>query len=192
MGCPMAKLLVVKHAQPQMLAEVNSQRWTLSEEGRRSCGWLAEAFVREGVRRVYASLEPKALETAALAAAPLGVDVRPRDGLAENDRTGVGFASQEVHVRRFHTFFDEPAKVSMGKESADAAHARFTRAVRAAVRESAGETLAIVSHGTVITLLVSRANGLAPFPLWERLDLPSYLVLDPDTLAWDGRVHARA
>ncbi|MFC3078261.1 histidine phosphatase family protein [Phenylobacterium terrae] len=187
----MAKLLLVKHAQPQMAPEVNAQRWTLSEAGQESCGWLAEAFAREGVRRIYASLEPKALETAALAAAALGLEVRPRADLGENDRTGVGFASQEVHVRRFHTFFDEPAKVSMGTESADAAHARFSAAVRAAVQESAGETLAVVAHGTVITLLVSRANGLAPFPLWESLGLASYLVLDPDALTWDGRVHAR-
>lgn len=187
----MAKLLLVKHAQLQMLPEVNAQRWTLSNEGRESCAWLAEAFAREGVRRIYASLEPKALETAALAAAALGLEVRPREGLGENDRTGVGFASQEVHVRRFHAFFDEPGTVSMGTESADAAHARFSAAVRRAVEESADETLAIVAHGTVITLLVSRANGLAPFPLWESLGLPSYLVLDPDTLAWDGRAHAR-
>ncbi|HEX2558454.1 histidine phosphatase family protein [Phenylobacterium sp.] len=188
----MARLLLVKHAHPQMLPEMNAQRWTLSEAGRESCGWLAEAFAREGVRRIYASLEPKALETAALAAAALGLEVRPRAGLGENDRTGVSFASQEIHVRRFHAFFDEPAKVSMGTESANAAHARFSAAVRAAVEESAGETLAIVAHGTVITLLVSRANGLAPFPLWESLGLPSYVALDPYTLAWDGRVQERS
>jgi broad specificity phosphatase PhoE len=187
----MAKLLLVKHAQPQMLPEVNAQRWTLSQAGRESCGWLAEAFDRVGVRRIYASLEPKALETAALAAAALGLDVRPRAGLGENDRTGVGFAGQEVHIARFRAFFDEPANVSMGTESADAAHARFSAAVRRAVEESAGETLAVVAHGTVITLLVSRANGLAPFSLCERLGLPSYVALDPDTLAWDGRLHAR-
>lgn len=186
----MAKLVLVKHAQPRMLAEVNAQRWTLSEAGRASCGWLAAAFEREGVRRVYSSLEPKALETAALAAAALGLDVRPRDGLGENDRTGLPFATQEVHAARFHAFFDEPAKVSMGTESADAAHARFSAAVRRAVQESDGETLAVVAHGTVITLLISRANGLAPYPLWESLRLPSYVALDPDTLAWDGRVHA--
>lgn len=187
----MAKLLLVKHAPPQILPQVNSRRWTLSDKGRESCGRLAKAFAREGVQRIYASLEPKALETAALAAAALGLEVRPRDGLGENDRTGVAFGAQAAHVQRFHAFFGAPGDVSMGLESADAAHARFSAAVRAALDECPGETAAVVSHGTVITLLVSRANGLAPFPLWESLGLPSYLVLDADTLAWDGRVHAR-
>ncbi len=33
------------------------------------------------------------------------------------------------------------------------------------------------AHGTVIALFVSRCAGIAPFPLWQRLGLPSYLVL---------------
>ena len=79
----------------------------------------------------------------------------------------------------------------MGTESADYAHARFLAAVRAAQSESPGEDIAVVAHGTVITLLVSRANGLEPYPLWERLGLPSVLVLDAETLAWGGEVLER-
>jgi broad specificity phosphatase PhoE len=184
----MAKLVLVKHAQPHMSPEVNAQRWVLSEQGRASCAWLAAELSRLAVRRLYASLEPKALETASLVAARLGLAVRPREGLHENDRTGVEFASTEVHLQRFHAFFGAPSQVTMGRESADAAHARFLAAVRAAHAESAGEDVAIVAHGTVITLLVSRANGVEPFPFWESLGLPSLVVLDGEALTWDGEV----
>jgi broad specificity phosphatase PhoE len=187
----MPKLVLVKHAHPEEDPEVNAQRWVLSQAGRADCAWLAEQFRAVGVARIYASLEPKALETAALAAARLGQAVHPREGLQENDRSGVGYTSQAEHRQRFHAFFDRPAEVSMGRESADAAHARFAAAVRSALAESAGHDIAVVAHGTVITLLVSRANGLAPYPLWERLGLPSLLVLDGETLAWDGEVLQR-
>jgi hypothetical protein len=35
----------------------------------------------------------------------------------------------------------------------------------------------VVAHGIVITLFIARAAGLAPFPLWKRLALPSFIVL---------------
>ncbi|HEY9219637.1 MAG TPA: histidine phosphatase family protein [Phenylobacterium sp.] len=184
----MAKLLLVKHARPVMQPDVPAPRWVLSDEGRASCSGLANALSGAGVTRVYASLEPKALETASLACARLGLAVHPRPGLHENDRTGLAFAEADVHARRFHDFFDEPARVSMGQESADAAHARFIVAVRAAVAESSGETLAVVAHGTVITLLVSRANGVDPYGLWESLGMPSWLTVDPKSFVWDREV----
>jgi broad specificity phosphatase PhoE len=41
-------------------------------------------------------------------------------------------------------------------------------------------TLAVVAHGTVITLLVSRLLDLEPFDLWSKLRMPAMLVLDVD------------
>lgn len=43
--------------------------------------------------------------------------------------------------------------------------------------------LAIVAHGRVISLLVSRAAGLDAYELWLRLGLPSFVVLDLATSA---------
>jgi broad specificity phosphatase PhoE len=35
----------------------------------------------------------------------------------------------------------------------------------------------VVTHGTVISLFVSRRAGLDGFPLWQNLDLPALVVL---------------
>jgi broad specificity phosphatase PhoE len=37
--------------------------------------------------------------------------------------------------------------------------------------------VAISTHGTVMTLLVARANNLDPFTFWSQLELPSFIVL---------------
>ncbi|MGH9203207.1 MAG: phosphoglycerate mutase family protein [Vicinamibacterales bacterium] len=39
------------------------------------------------------------------------------------------------------------------------------------------ETVAIVTHGTVMALYVARAAALDPFPLWKRLGTPAFVVL---------------
>jgi broad specificity phosphatase PhoE len=78
-------------------------------------------------------------------------------------------------------FFAHPAELLLGRETADEAHARFAGAVAAVMGRHRGETVAVVAHGTVITLFVARATGQEPFALWKRLGLPSFVVL-----AWPG------
>jgi len=184
----MARLILVKHAPPRIEPEVISHRWVLSDEGRDRCAWLAEALGAQGVTALYASLEPKALETAALAGVRLGLDVRPRPNLHENDRTGLGFAPIEELEARMRIFFEQPDEFAMGNETANTALARFETAVRAILAETADQTAAVIAHGTVITLLTARYNKLAAFDFWKGLTLPALVVLDRDSLALDGPV----
>lgn len=65
----------------------------------------------------------------------------------------------------------------MGKEIADQAYDRFSQAVSDVLKSYPSHDLAIVSHGTVISLFVSRRCGIPPFEFWQRLGLPSYVVL---------------
>jgi broad specificity phosphatase PhoE len=185
----MAKLILVKHAPPEVTPGVPSPRWVLSQEGWARCAWLAEALRAEAVSRICASLEPKALETAARVAVELGLDVAPRPGLQENDRSGLAFGSVAALHSLIRRFFGAPSEVAMGQESADTALSRFQAAVRRLMGEAPNETVVVVTHGTVLSLLVSRHNAIDPFTLWESLGLPSYVVLDGATLEMICPVH---
>ena len=176
----MTRLILVKHAPPQVTPEVASPRWVLSAEGHARCGWLAAELASQGVTRLYSSLEPKALETAALAGLELGLEVRPRRDLNENDRTGMAFGTTDELKQTIRRFFETPSTLVMGKETAEAALARFEAAIRALIAEAPDETVAVVAHGTVLTLLVARYNPVAAFAFWEALTLPAYVVLDAD------------
>ena len=108
----------------------------------------------------------------------LGRTCTTAPNLHEHDRSNeVYFPTKEQFENRVARFFSYPRCLVFGQETADDAHARFANAVSAAITQHPGLTIAIVAHGTVISLFVARACRLQPFPLWKRLDLPSFVVL---------------
>jgi broad specificity phosphatase PhoE len=185
----MSRVILVKHAAPVLTPDVPSNRWVLSADGQESCRELAAGLRGQGVRRLYASLEPKALETAARVAVELGLVVRPRADLHENDRTGLAFGPAEGMERLIARVFEEPDTLVMGHETARAAHARFGSAVRAVAAESTDGPAAIVAHGTVITLFLAHCAGVEPFAFWKTFGLACFVVLEGPDLGWDGLIH---
>lgn len=174
---PVAYLILVKHAMPQLEPGVPSREWRLSDAGREGAAFLAERLAPYAPGVIVASTEPKATETARIVANRLGMTMTTRDGLHENDRTGLGWLGTAELETRIARFFAEPGTLVMGNETADKAHTRFAATVDAFCTEHPDETVVIVAHGTVITLYVSRATGIEPFPFWKRLGLPSFVVL---------------
>jgi len=75
-------------------------------------------------------------------------------------------------------FLKNPDERVYGMESANEALHRFERAVNAAMAQYPVETLAIVAHGTVISLMVAHLTRIDPLPLWRTLTLPSYVIVD--------------
>jgi broad specificity phosphatase PhoE len=185
----MAKLILVKHASPQIVPRVVSHRWVLAEEGCRRCDWLTDELTAQGVTRLYSSLEPKALETAALVAVKIGLVVEPCRDLHENDRTGMGFVEPDVLQRRLREFFAQPDRTVIGNETANGALRRFAQSIRNIASKAHGNASAIVTHGTVLSLFVAHHNPIVPYDLWSSLGLPSYLVLDTTSFAFDGKIH---
>jgi broad specificity phosphatase PhoE len=188
----MGRLILVKHATPVLTPDVPSNRWVLSAAGQESCCGLAAELRGQGVRRLYSSLEPKALETAARVAVELGLDVWPRADLHENDRTGLAFGPAADLERLIARFFDEPGALVMGRETASAAHARFAGAVCAIADETTDAPAAIVAHGTVITLFLAGRSAVRPFEVWKQLGLACFVVLEGEDLSWDGVIRRPA
>ena len=171
------KLVLVKHSAPVLEPDVASKRWRLSEGGRRRCVLLAERLEPYDPDFVVSSEEPKAAETARLVAERLGVGSSIRPGLHEHDRTGAPFLGDDEFYRAAEGFFGRPDALVWGSETADQAAERFEVAVRRVREEREEKALAIVAHGTVISLLVARHNGIDAYAFWRDLGLPSFCVL---------------
>lgn len=170
-------LILVKHSLPMLEPDVPSREWRLSDVGRARCLPLADRLAAYQPAIIAASAEPKATETARIVAARLGTPLSVVAGLHENDRTGLGWLGRDELEARIARFFAEPDTFVMGNETADAAHSRFAAAVTTVCERHATGNVIIVAHGTVITLFVSRLIGLDSFPFWQRLGLPSFVVL---------------
>lgn len=170
-------LILIKHSEPVLEPGVAPNRWRLSEKGRQGSVLLGEYLARYRPGAVVCSEEPKAVETARLAAVRLGVDHLTFPGLHEHDRTGGPFLSAEDFDQAARTFFANPGKLVWGNETAEQALERFDGAVRAVLEARGEEAVAVVAHGTVISLFVAQYNDIEAYELWRQLRLPSFCVL---------------
>lgn len=184
MSAPMAEatrhLILIKHAPPTVVPGVPPSAWTLAEAGRASCATLAQRLARYNIAAIATSDEPKARETAELLATNLGFHdpIIPDHELREHERRAADFypeqGSFEAAVR---DLFARPDEVAFGAETATAVRERFTAAVGRHLAATPIGDLALVAHGTVIALFVAAHTDTAPFALWQRLGLPSFVVL---------------
>ncbi len=171
-------LILVKHSLPEIQEELPAREWKLSDEGRMRAGRLAERLNEYQPAVVVSSIEPKARETAEIIADRLEVEFHVVDGLHEHDRHTTPYRSKADFEQSIQAFFANPGSLVFGSETAEEAHTRFAQAVNAVLESHKDETVVIVAHGTVISLLVSRLTGLSDLSLWKELGLPSFLVID--------------
>lgn len=178
MAEPGRKLVLVRHSLPEMVGGVPASQWGLSTVGRRRCEALAERLSEHEPAVVVTSEEPKAIETGRIIADILDLPLGMEPGLHEHERGAVRYLDDREHFQAQVTrFFEHPGELVFGHETADRAYARFAAAVARILDEHPVGNLAIVTHGTVMTLFIARANRLAPLPFWKSLGLPSFAVL---------------
>jgi broad specificity phosphatase PhoE len=178
MSGAMAKLILIKHAPPQVEPGVPSHEWKLSEAGRAKAASLAERLRPHAPAVVFTSDEPKAVETAAIVAAALNVKHEVAAGLHEHDRSNVPQMPTREFISSMALFFKRPAELILGRETADQARQRIGGAIDAVVAKNEGRDVAIVTHGTVLALYLAPVTKADPFELWRRLGLPSFVVVD--------------
>ena len=174
----MRKLILVRHSLPEMVPDLPANQWRLSDTGRLRCKRLAERLAAYDPDVIVASLEPKATETGRIVANILGKPFKTAVNLHEHDRSNVTpFDTKQQFKAKVARFFENPQRLIFGRETADDAHRRFAKAVTDVIEKYPNGNLAVVTHGTVMTLFVARAAGLEPFSFWKRLGLPSFVVL---------------
>ncbi len=170
--------MLVRHSQPEIDPAVTARLWQLSEEGRCRCRGLAARLSVLDPAVIVTSTESKAIETGRIVAQELGVPLETAADLHEHDRRGAPFLQEkgafEAQVVRL---IERPGELVFGNETADEAHRRFAAAVDEVLRRHRQGNLAVVSHGTVMTLFVARAAGIDPVSLWRALDLPAIVVM---------------
>jgi broad specificity phosphatase PhoE len=130
-------LLLIKHSLPEPIADLDANRWHLSDAGR-----------------------PKARETGELVGRALGVPVESAPDLNEHDRTGIPWLGQVDFEAAVRLFFERPNDLVFGGETAHEAETRFSGAVEATLTRHPTGTVAIVAHGAVISLYVAAKTGI--------------------------------
>ena len=183
-------LILVRHSVPQFETDHPANTWKLSDKGRLRAHRLAEQLESYEPEVIVSSDEPKAKETADILGIHLRLQVQILPDLHEHDRSNVRFLSHDAFQRSIREFFQKPHELVFGEETADQTHARFYQAVHSVLNKHRDKTVVIVTHGTVISLFVSRLTGTSDLELWNKLGLPSFVAMDlhSSTLIVGGNV----
>jgi broad specificity phosphatase PhoE len=182
----MRKLILVKHCPPEVVPERPSERWHLSEKGRALCVPLADALQGHAPSLIVSSDEPKASETARLVAERLKVPWQTAPGLHEHDRSNVPHMRSGEFISMVELFFRKPGELTLGRETADQARSRFESAVRRVLDAHPSGNVAVVSHGTVIALMLEGKGRRTAYETWRAMGLPSLAVLSVPELALES------
>lgn len=173
-----SKIFLIKHAKPEVVPQQLPELWKLSADGRDAAAQLASVLQHAGIARIVSSEEIKSIETAEVLCDELHLPRATAPDLHEHDRSNVPHMRSGEFISHMELFFRRPDERVLGKESADEALSRFEKAVRSLTEKHPGETLGVVSHGTVIALLLSKLSGQNGFAIWRAMQLPSYAVVD--------------
>jgi 2,3-bisphosphoglycerate-dependent phosphoglycerate mutase len=175
-------LILVRHSLSEIVTCVPASQWHLSEEGRRRCEGLAERLAAYEPHVIVTSLEPKAIETGQIVARVLGIPCETAPNLHEHERPKEEhFGTREQFEAQVSRLFERPGELIFGNETADEAHQRFSSAIGNVLETHHSGAVAIVTHGTVLTLFVARAAGIEPVSFWKQLGLPAFVALSlPD------------
>jgi len=171
----MRKLILVKHARPQVAEGISSRNWHLSDEGRAACGPLADVLRAHDPGIIITSDEPKAFETGQLLGEALGKPVGTAEGLHEHDRSNVPMMPSREFLSMLALFFRERDRLVLGRETATEAATRFQNAIDRIVSTHDSGNIVVVTHGTVLALFAADHEAGDAFTFYRKLGLPSLM-----------------
>jgi len=174
----MALLYLIRHARVQMMGSA-PQRWSLSEKGRREAGVLARQDFWREVEHIFSSPALKSQQTAEPAARRWGIPLAVMDCLHELRRPQIVHDYEQVIAR----VLAEPETSVAGLEPAVRAAERITRCIKELVATHPGQTVAVVSHGLVLTLFLAQLENRWP-TVDEWLAVPFAGLTILDTVEW--------
>jgi broad specificity phosphatase PhoE len=176
-------LILVRHSISQPQPGVSAHKWTLTPDGQARCAALAVQLRPYQISRIATSDEPKALATAQLLAAhlevvnPLIVDADFRETRRES---APYFDSEGEFHAAIRVAMNTPDQVVFGEESFNDARRRITLALGRTMNIHRSETIAVVTHGTIMSLLLGHVSEKDTFEIWRSLGMPAFAVLTPN------------
>jgi broad specificity phosphatase PhoE len=174
---PPKLLVLVKHGSPVLDPATPAREWALSRHGEIETRYVAEQLRAYEPFDLVSSPEPKARRTAELIAAELRTHNRVVDDLREIDRRVLPIMEPAGHREMNRPIFSEPNRAVVGSESANTALIRYQSAIEAEIDRCESAHLVVVSHGTVMALLVARHNAVDAYRFWADLQCGNTVTL---------------
>jgi broad specificity phosphatase PhoE len=179
----MPYLYLVRHPRTHVDPMQQPHEWELSTQGRAQAQMLGAAPFWKKVNTLYASNQQKAIEAAEIVAAANGIPVVPLAGLAEVGRGHEFYSSATDYNNILERFFTQPDSSVSGWESSGVALQRFKAAVDSILSQPITGSVALLSHGTILTLYTALLDGEAPtLARWQNIHFASVATVTIETM----------
>lgn len=167
---------LIRHGKPEIDTTIPSSEWRLSHSGINEIRNFAKSNFPEEIELLISSYEPKAVETAQLISQNLGIPSMIAAGLEEHKRENVQhFPNPEHFERHLRNFFAQPDECVFGTESATQALIRFQTTIASLLSQYSSKTIGFISHGCVISVLISAMESTDGYIEWHRLQMPDLI-----------------
>jgi len=173
----MSEIVLIRHAKTTPDPSSSAKDWSLAVGAEDACKELAGRLEPLNLTKLISSIEPKAHNTAKFLGSQLDIPVSQADNLHEQDRSGAPFLSETAFQNNMRQNFEHPDKLIWGKETTAEALSRFTTTLKQLVDTNPNDKLGIVTHGTVISLLVAKYNFIDGYDFWQKLQMPDMVRL---------------
>ncbi len=172
-------LILVRHTAVSPNPTIPAAEWPVSSSGCQSALVLSKNIKPYHPAVIFTSVEPKAQETGAIIAEQLNLEAISAPNLHEHDRRNVPyFEDKAAFETKVSAFFKQPHQLVFGNETAVQALTRFQQAIDTLLAQYPHKTIAVVTHGTVLSLFVKHHNPeIDLFSFWRGLKLPDMVVL---------------
>lgn len=163
----MTRILLIRHGSTDLMASVLCGRMpgvSLNAEGRRQAEQLGRSL-QDAVelQAIYTSPLERARETAEAIARPHNLTVTVEEALVELDfGSWTGKPYSDIHREEGWSGFNQCRSMSAppGGESMAAVQSRTWNVLNSILRDHDGQTVAVVSHGDVIRMLLLYVLGM--------------------------------
>ena len=173
--------VLICHAEVTIDPDTTSHIWSLSTDGAAKASDLARHPALTDVDLVATSPEPKALATAKAVAVDRPIVVA--EELCEINRHAAGWVARaEEYADMVRSILERPTESIRGCKTAADVGRRISRAIDDLLSANPGCSLAVVSHGIVLTLYLSALLGLpTPDPaIWRSIAMPDLTAVEPN------------
>lgn len=176
----MPYLYLIRHPLTHVDPTRPSAEWELSEQGRQQVGALLAAPFWRSVTALYSSEQMKALGPAKMIAEHYRIPVTGLSGVAEVHRDKQVYRTTSAHHLVLEAFFRAPDKVIEGWERARDALDRFVYSVKEIHAAHPNESIALLSHGTILTLYTAYLDRQPPtLARWAKIGFTTVATVDP-------------
>ena len=186
----MNRIILVRHSETRKEPHVPSYKWVLSREGKEKAKKLASQLSEYDIELIITSKEDKTRETANIIKHELKLKpVVEMDDLEETKRVSVPFYEDpEKFKAEIKKAMEMPDAIVFGEESFAAAQKRFVKTIGIILKEhSEKQTVAIVTHGTVLSLFLEHLTRIKAYKFWHIMNLPQFYVWNLDEMQlWPG------